>query len=192
MTDITELAQRNELLIANGQQTADLLRHLADNEIDSDYFAVVSECESYGKETDAELSITEFALRAAGYVDALVEALEKAQQVDEQLCKLLPPGVEYMDPPDGGDVEPIEQVRRMVADYRQRIAGLESHTVKLPDDAEHDIMAPVAAYLSEKFKWDGSAARWDGRKEYDVLADRVKYALRMVIRRAAGIKWEAE
>ena len=122
----------------------------------------------------------------------LVEALEKAQQVDEQLCKLLPPGVEYMDPPDGGDVEPIEQVRRMVADYRQRTAGLESHTVKLPDDAEHDIMAPVAAYLSEKFKWDGSAARWDGRKEYDVLADRVKYALRMVIRRAAGIKWEAE
>ena len=80
MSDITELAQRNELLIANGQQTADLLRHLADNEIDSDYFAVVSECESYGKETDAELSITEFALRAAGYVDALVEALEKAQQ----------------------------------------------------------------------------------------------------------------
>lgn len=79
-TDITELAQRNELLIANGQQTADLLRHLADNEIDSDYFAVVSECESYGKETDAELSITEFALRAAGYVDALVEALEKAQE----------------------------------------------------------------------------------------------------------------
>ncbi|HGL6143872.1 TPA: hypothetical protein ACLFZM_000890 [Klebsiella pneumoniae] len=85
MTDITELAQRNELLIANGQQTADLLRHLADNEIDSDYFAVVSECESYGKETDAELSITEFALRAAGYVDALVEALEKAQKRISQL-----------------------------------------------------------------------------------------------------------
>ncbi|HFG1021602.1 hypothetical protein ACYBIN_08575 [Klebsiella pneumoniae] len=85
MTGITELAQRNELLIANGQQTADLLRHLADNEIDSDYFAVVSECESYGKETDAELSITEFALRSAGYVDALVEALEKAQQRISQL-----------------------------------------------------------------------------------------------------------
>lgn len=66
----------------------------------------------------------------------LVEALEKAQQVDEELCKLLPPGVEYMDPPDGGDVEPIEQVRRMVADCRQRIAELESHTVKLPDDED--------------------------------------------------------
>ncbi|WP_323100454.1 hypothetical protein [Klebsiella variicola] len=85
MTNITELAQSHELLIANGQQTADLLRHLADNEIDSDYFAVVSECESYGQETDAELSITEFALRAAGYVDALVEALEKAQQRNAEL-----------------------------------------------------------------------------------------------------------
>ena len=84
-TDITELAQRNELLIANGQQTADLLRHLADNEIDSDYFAVASECESYGKETEAELSITEFALRAAHYVDELVEALEKAQHRIEEL-----------------------------------------------------------------------------------------------------------
>ncbi|HDT4513086.1 TPA: hypothetical protein QHM22_003081 [Klebsiella pneumoniae subsp. pneumoniae] len=84
MTDITELAQSHELLIANGQQTADLLRHLADNEIDSDYFAVVSECESYGKETDAELSITEFAIRAAGYVDALVEALEKAQAAERR------------------------------------------------------------------------------------------------------------
>lgn len=85
MTDITELAQSHELLIANGQQTADLLRHLADNEIDSDYFAVVSECESYGQEIDAELSITEFALRAAGYVDALVEALEKAQRRNAEL-----------------------------------------------------------------------------------------------------------
>lgn len=79
-----------------------------------------------------------------------------------------------------------------IAALRQRIAELESRTVKLPDDAEHDIMAPVAAYLSEKFKWDGRAVRWDGRNEYDALADRVKYALRMVIRRAAGIKVEAE
>ncbi|HBW1969274.1 hypothetical protein [Klebsiella quasipneumoniae] len=72
---------------------------------------------------------------------ALVEALEKAQQVDEELCKLLPLGAEYMDPPDGGDVTPLEGVRRMVADYRQRIAELESRTVtvklasrRLPSD----------------------------------------------------------
>ncbi|WP_432419096.1 ead/Ea22-like family protein [Klebsiella pneumoniae] len=134
MTDITELAQRNELLIANGQQTADLLRHLADNEIDSDYFAVVSECESYGKETDAELSITEFALRAAGYVDALVEALEKAQQQmtesenrvrkqNRHICELFDDNTAL----------------------RQRIAELESRTVKLPKlKMLEDYLAEVA------------------------------------------------
>lgn len=79
-TDFTELLQSHDLLIANGNETANLLRHLANNDIDSDYFAVVSECESYGTETDAELSITAFALRAAGYVDALVESLNKALQ----------------------------------------------------------------------------------------------------------------
>ncbi|WP_341799242.1 ead/Ea22-like family protein [Raoultella ornithinolytica] len=69
------------------------------------------------------------ALANPANIRALVEALEKAQQVDEELCKLLPPGVEYMDPPDGGDVTPLEGVRRMVADYRLRIAELESRTV---------------------------------------------------------------
>lgn len=71
------------------------------------------------------------ALANPNNVIALVEALEKAQQVDEELCKILPPGVEYMDPPDGGDVTPLEGVRRMVADYRQRIAELESRTVTI-------------------------------------------------------------
>ncbi|WP_239605003.1 hypothetical protein [Klebsiella quasipneumoniae] len=193
MTDITELAQSHELLIANGQQTADLLRHLADNEIDSDYFAVVSECESYGKETDAELSITEFALRAAGYVDALVEALEKAQQVDEELCKLLPPGVEYMDPPDGGDVEPIEQVRRMVADYRQRIAELEPRTVKLPKPHAHLIW--IQAGRAPDDYWDDVAVSHsdkdrccDGSERYPVYA---RWEIEEMLS-AAGIKVEAE
>lgn len=40
---------------------------------------------------------------------------------DTNLCDMLP-GPQYMDPPDGGQVEPIEQVSRMVADYRQLIA----------------------------------------------------------------------
>ena len=104
-TDITEQPQSHDLLIANGNETANLLRHLANNEIDSDYFAVVSECESYGQETDAELSITEFALRAAGYVDALVESLEKAQ----------------------------ETVAFQQGEIKALLSSLESRTVKLPD-----------------------------------------------------------
>ncbi|WP_374733352.1 ead/Ea22-like family protein [Klebsiella variicola] len=73
------------------------------------------------------------ALANPANVLALVEALEKAQQVDEELCRLLPPGAEYMDPPDGGDVTPLEGVRRMIADYRQRITELESKAVKFVD-----------------------------------------------------------
>ncbi|WP_432264921.1 hypothetical protein [Citrobacter portucalensis] len=57
---------------------------------------------------------------------ALLEALDNA------LCELLP-GTQYMDPPDGGSVTPLEQVRRMVADYRERIEELESRTVTLPE-----------------------------------------------------------
>lgn len=158
MTDITELAQRNELLIANGQQTADLLRHLADNEIDSDYFAVVSECESYGKETEAELSITEFALRAAGYVDALVEALEKAQQriveLDRKNCEL-------------DSLTQRWAVER--AENADRIAELESRTVKLP----HRNLGHPKLFLLCPFPY------------YD--AEDMEKALA-----AAGIKWEAE
>lgn len=48
-TDITEQPQSHDLLIANGNETANLLRHLANNEIDSDYFAVVSNAKATGK-----------------------------------------------------------------------------------------------------------------------------------------------
>ncbi|HBS4171797.1 TPA: hypothetical protein MAG93_005378, partial [Klebsiella pneumoniae] len=87
---------------------------------------------------------------------ALVEALEKAQQVDEELCKLLPPGVEYMDPPDGGDVTPLEGVRRMVADYRQRIAELDSRAVtfKLPFTPEPSAYSPWVAKAFYQFHRD--------------------------------------
>ncbi|EPI3542134.1 ead/Ea22-like family protein [Klebsiella pneumoniae] len=101
---------------------------------------------------------------------ALVEALEKAQQVDEELCRLLPPGAEYMDPPDGGDVTPLEGVRRMVADYRQRIAELESRTVKLPD------LRQIVS--GDRYVWS------DGVYNY---SQDVKVTLA-----AAGIKVEAE
>lgn len=98
---------------------------------------------------------TQYARVLRKYIATLVEALEKAQQVDEELCKLLPPGVEYMDPPDGGDVTPLEGVRRMVADYRQRIAELESRTVKLPEPFE---LAKVSGGLSYYYADEVDAA----------------------------------
>lgn len=73
-----------ELLIENGVLVADTLRHLADNEIDSDYFAICNTNEN-GTEIECELAITDYARQAAGTVDELVKALEAAEKrISEQ------------------------------------------------------------------------------------------------------------
>ncbi|HDZ2379370.1 TPA: hypothetical protein ACNACI_003806 [Klebsiella pneumoniae] len=131
-----------------------------------------------GEEHFAECADPETAWKAQqDKIDALVEALEKVQQVDEELCKLLPPGVEYMDPPDGGDVTPLEGVRRMVADYRQRIAELESRTVTIntPDARDED------------YDWDGQTPSEAFNTCRMICALMFRQSLR-----AAGIKVEAE
>ncbi len=68
-----------ELLIENGVLVADTLRSLADNEIDSDYFAICHTNEN-GTEIECELAITDYARQAAGTVDDLVNALEVAEK----------------------------------------------------------------------------------------------------------------
>ncbi len=127
MTDITELAQSLKAAAENAIGAHERLAAYP-------YGEIIDISQQEGEQIDIDITdINEFLEEASpANILALVDALEKAQQVDEELCRLLPPGVEYMDPPDGGDVEPIEQVRRMVADFRQRIAELESRTVKLP------------------------------------------------------------
>ncbi|MDV0545881.1 nucleotide exchange factor GrpE [Klebsiella quasipneumoniae] len=196
MTDITELAQSHELLIANGQQTADLLRHLADNEIDSDYFAVVSECESYGKETDAELSITEFALRAAGYVDALVEALEKAQQLATQQGNIACALFDEVTAQRQRIAELESQLKAAEnneIDARCHIADLESRTVKLPKPHAHLIWIQ-AGHAPDDY-WDDVAVSHsekdlccDGSERYPVYA---RWEIEEMLA-AAGIKVETE
>ena len=119
----------------------------ADYEVDGGvYIDHICNCEIVGTESPQSEFI---AMANPANILALVEALEnykaayeeeardKAVQrtvIDDALCKLLP-GCHYMDPPDGGSVTPLEQVTRMVEDYRQRIAELEARTltVKLPD-----------------------------------------------------------
>lgn len=73
-----------ELLIENGVLVADTLRHLADNEIDSDYFAICHSNEN-GTEIECELAITDYARQAAGTVDELVKALEAAEKRNAEL-----------------------------------------------------------------------------------------------------------
>ena len=144
---------------------------------------------------------------------ALVEALEKAQQkiveiqqgcendpriheiidlkehvieTNDMLCNLLP-DCRYMDPPDGGSVTPLEQVSRMVADYRQRIADLESE-VKFPGvmhcnscdfSRSHVIVTPGGMRAGERTPEhcpNGCGPMWHDtyRRQYNELYDAYK------------------
>ncbi|EPO0613480.1 ead/Ea22-like family protein [Klebsiella pneumoniae] len=144
-TDITELAQSLKAAAEKATQGNWRAFQYHDGRcgIGGGHHDEIMVCEHISKERPHDAMF--IALANPANILALVEALEKAQQVDEELCKLLPPGVEYMDPPDGGDVTPLEGVRRMVADYRQLIAELESRTVKLPKlKMLEDYLAEVA------------------------------------------------
>lgn len=101
------------------QKAADVVRALLDE---------LEASQSYAKERDEEnqdLMLTVGRLR--------VERETSEAEMGNALCQLLP-GCHYMDPPDGGNVTPLEQVRRMVSDYRERIAELEARelVVNLP------------------------------------------------------------
>lgn len=206
-TDITELAQRNELLIANGQQTADLLRHLADNEIDSDYFAVVSECESYGKETDAELSITEFALRAAGYVDALVEALEKAQQRNGELETYSKTAIEFREAARDKnrhlklELEIAEKRIAELEDAEQKLCAANVTLDSRAELAERQLAEMVSRTVTIKFTpipVEELGNVRDGKKHpymfgagYNAAVIHCESVIQQELD-AKGIKWEAE
>ncbi|EIV2267606.1 ead/Ea22-like family protein [Klebsiella pneumoniae] len=172
MTDITELAQSLKAAAENAIGAHERLAAYP-------YDEIIDISQHEGEQIDIDITdLNEFNKEAnPENILALVEALEKAQQVDEELCKLLPPGVEYMDPPDGGDVTPLEGVRRMVADYRQRIAELESRTVtvKLPQRLQ-----PGAD------SWDDWYMHSDNEGEY------LKFDDVLAMLTAAGIKVEAE
>lgn len=142
-TDITELVQRARINAECGEhlspaETMELVEALESEKRICATWRKTAEANSEKLEKSEKTSEARreaigrahnMFVRERDRANAAEEALDKAQQVDEELCKLLPPGVEYMDPPDGGDVTPLEGVRRMVADYRQRIAELESRTV---------------------------------------------------------------
>lgn len=119
---------KQALLIENGQLVADTLRHLADNEIDSDYFAITSTNES-GTEIDHELVITDYARQAAGTVDELVKALEAAEKQLTSWRNLAKQ-----------NIEEHEKSVAALDTARQRIAELEARTVTLPQTFwyEHD------------------------------------------------------
>lgn len=159
-TDITELAQSLKAAAEKatpwGWCIDDYHGVIADAGLNGNYY--IASCSGPDHRSNKRF----IALANPANVLALVEALEKAQQVDEELCKLLPPGAEYMDPPDGGDVTPLEGVRRMVADYRQRIAELEpfrtaymkwsDKTDWVQTDKRFDVLKPWGMHRADVLK----------------------------------------
>lgn len=78
-----------------------------------------SKCRELQRDNDSLEAI------AVSMRDDMRDARENLEELDNALCELLP-GTQYMNPPDGGSVTPLEQVRMMVADYRNQIAELEA------------------------------------------------------------------
>lgn len=100
-----------ELLIENGVLVAETLRHLADNEIDSDYFAVCHTNEN-GTEIECELAITDYARQAAGTVDELVKALEAAEKRIADQCGIIASARKFISEYAGlGDVGAAEFIK---------------------------------------------------------------------------------
>lgn len=117
-----------ELLIENGMMVADTLRHLADNEIDSDYFAITSTSEN-GTETEYELAITDYALQAAGTVDELVSALEALEELVElQRFKL------------ERQAEDLHQAKSLESIHREKRFELEREFRNYKDSAESNAL----------------------------------------------------
>ncbi|HBB0517030.1 TPA: ead/Ea22-like family protein [Escherichia coli] len=151
-----------KLLIENGQLVADTLRHLADNEIDSDYFAITSTNEN-GTEIDHEMSITDYALQAAGTVDELVAALEAAKsKLNEQR----------------------EYYEGVIADGSKRIAELESGS-----QAQKLVEAIIVAIENEQERLLDEDYLMDSKECIDVIREEVK---RWNDSRAAGIRIKGE
>lgn len=193
MTDITELAQREKFEAwfkssFHPDKTGPYIK-------DQLYFAWKAASAELVEALESEKRICATWRKTA---EANSEKLEKAQQVDEELCKLLPLGAEYMDPPDGGDVTPLEGVRRMVADYRQRIAELECQ-LKSAENNEIDARCHIADRESRTVTINTPDARdedydWDGQTPSEAF-NTCRMICALMFRqslRAAGIKVEAE
>lgn len=193
MSNINKRA--TELLIENGVLVADTLRHLADNEIDSDYFAICHSNEN-GTEIECELAITDYARQAAGTVDELVKALEAK---DAQITNLtaerdaLREGemgeakhsntraaadiyfqlAEECEIPAGGSlVEHVSELRERAEAAEKRIAELERSETQLIDERDNAESALNDAYKAVM----GQAPEWSNWFSFADAIDEIELA----------------
>lgn len=146
MTDINELTAKlkaAEELQLNAREVSNQLRHLADNEIDSDSFAVVTENYN-GREVEFERPITDLAIDAACVVDALTEALEAAEKQRDSWRRLAEQNIAERE----RDIAALTDARQRIADLESKLAQSESWSVS----AQNYIASLEARTLTVKLK----------------------------------------
>lgn len=74
------MSDKSEALRFEAKTVSGLMVQLAENDIDSDSFAVMSDLGENGTEHECDLPITETALRASAVIDQLLAALEEKVQ----------------------------------------------------------------------------------------------------------------
>lgn len=125
-------------------------------------------------ERDADKAENELLRQQVAYLEESKANL--ATLYDMNLCDMLP-GPQYMDPPDGGQVEPLEQVARMVEDYRLRISEMEARTVSVKLPKPHAHLIWIQAGHGPDDYWDDVAVSHslkdrccDGSERYPVYS----------------------
>lgn len=141
----------NDERALNGYEISNQLRHLADNEIDSDSFAVVTENHN-GSEVEFERPITDLALDAAGLIDALLAERDADKKV-------------------------IADSVVLFETLRQRIAELEARTVSVKLPKPHAHLIWIQAGHGPDDYWDDVAVSHslkdrccDGSERYPVYS----------------------
>ncbi|UAN52182.1 hypothetical protein KGP26_03620 [Serratia sp. JSRIV002] len=82
------MTDKLEALRLEAETLSGLMMQLAENEIDSDSFAVMSDLGENGQEHDCDLPITETALRVSAVIDQLLAALEEKERIIDALAVL--------------------------------------------------------------------------------------------------------
>lgn len=179
MTDITELAQRTDLLMDNALETAKQLRELSESSVAEAIFESIVENEN-GKEIQFERPISDLAYAAFLQLERLVEALEKAQRANAA-----------QDDHINQQQDRINRMEKRNSELGKRLRGTEESLIAATDMVRELESRTVTVKLpadrlaeSEVSDYDGTEfyrAGWNARGKAD------KEALT-----AQGIKWEAE
>ncbi len=98
------------------------------NEIDSDYFAVVTDSQNCGREVQSEHSVTEVALMAAGIIEQLIAQLEVAQKENANDNKLK--YIRRLEAEKQTEANTINLQRRMNLELMTENAGLKKRAEK--------------------------------------------------------------